>query len=74
MIELRLTIIEDGHPDKTVAHRIRDKDLDCRQRQRELVRQAGYFLARQIADWRDDRDGLNGDRRQELIEQAGEQP
>ena len=88
MIELRLTMFEDGHPSRTFAFRIADQDLanarnvlgdlgpfkspevealNNRRGQNDLVRRAVGILGNQMADFRDDRDGWNGERRVEII-------
>ncbi|WP_299327668.1 hypothetical protein [Parasphingopyxis sp.] len=87
-IELRLTIFEDGHQDRTYAHRITDEQLalarkvagdlgvfkspeieglNNRRGQNELIINAAKALGANVADFRDDRDGLNGERRAETI-------
>jgi len=86
-MELRLTLIEDGHPDRTLAYRVDARDLAEMRRyapnpitgaltrdkrtpnndQHLFLEAITSNLGRQMADWRDDRDGLNGGRRQEKI-------
>ncbi len=44
--------------------------IEQRNRRREKVDRISLLLGRQIADWLDDKDGFNGERRVELIEAA----
>ena len=88
MIELRLTMFEDGHPSKTFAfgisnHELTDvrkvhgnlspfnspeiEELNNRRGQNDLIRRVVGILGNQMADFRDDRDGWNGERRAEII-------
>ena len=87
-IELRLTMFEDGHPDRTFAYRISAEEmadaragpadlgpfqspeivaLMHRRGQHKLIERATNMLGVQMGDFRDDRDGWNGDRRSEII-------
>lgn len=87
-IELRLLLIEDGHPDRWLARRIDEKDLalaekvksglgvfkspeiaalNNRRGQNELISHTVASMGSEMADYRDDRDGWNGERRAEII-------
>jgi hypothetical protein len=92
IIELRLTLIEEGQPDRTQAYAIDQRDFETatypkrdlgpfnsqeivelmqRREKNKYIARIGSMLAQSIADYRDDRDGFNGERRAEIIHNAG---
>ena len=92
MIELRLSMLEIGKPDRTfVVHLPKEElimatavpgdlgpfdspeihELNNRRGQAALIKRAASMLGTSAADFRDDRDGWNGERRAEIIASAG---
>lgn len=89
MIELRLILIETGHPDRTEAYRFSDEQVammrpvprnpivqalastrELQNDPKDHIIRVAKMLGAKIADFRDDRDGLNGERRAEIIKRV----